>query len=114
MVMNILRGENNMVLNLTKENFEKEVLQSDLPVLVDFWATWCSPCLRVVPILEELSKEVKGLAVIGKLDVDAEYEIADQFEIMSIPTIVVFKNGKVHTSTLGVQSKATLRKLLEV
>ncbi|MFH1692779.1 MAG: thioredoxin [Bacillota bacterium] len=103
-----------MVLHLTTKNFEKEVLQSEVPVLVDFWATWCSPCLRVVPILEELGKEVIGLAKIGKLDVDAEYEIADQFGIMSIPTIVVFKDGKVHQSTIGVQSKATLRRLLEV
>ncbi len=103
-----------MVLNLTTENFEKEVLKSELPVLVDFWATWCSPCLRVVPILEELDKEVSGLAKVGKLDVDAQYEIADQFGIMSIPTMVVFKNGKVHQSVLGVQSKAALRKLLEV
>ncbi len=103
-----------MVLQLTTENFDKEVLKSDIPVLVDFWATWCSPCLRLVPILEELDKEVGGLAKVGKLDVDAEYEIADQFGIMSIPTIVVFKNGKVHQSIIGVQSKATLRKLLEV
>lgn len=103
-----------MVLHLTTENFEKEVLQSDVPVLVDFWATWCSPCLRVTPILEDLDKEVGSLVRIGKLDVDAEYEIADQFGIMSIPTMVVFKNGKVHQSTIGVQSKTTLRKMLEV
>ena len=103
-----------MVLHLTKENFEKEVLQSDVPVLVDFWATWCSPCLRVTPILEALDLEVGTLARIGKLDVDAEYEIADQFGIMSIPTMVIFKDGKVHQSTIGVQSKATLRKMLEV
>ena len=85
-----------MVIHLTTENFEKEVLNSELPVLVDFWATWCSPCQRVAPILEALSKEVIGLAKIAKLDVDEQYELADQFGIMSIPTLVVFKGGKVH------------------
>ncbi len=102
-----------MVFKFTTENFEKEVLQSDVPVLVDFWATWCSPCLRVTPILEDLVKETGDSFKVGKLDVDAEYEIADQFDIMSIPTMVVFKNGKVHQSMIGVQSKATLKKMLE-
>ncbi len=101
-----------MVIHLTTENFEKEVLQSNVPVLVDFWATWCGPCQRVAPILEALSKEVSGHAKIAKLDVDAEYQIADQFGIMSIPTLVVFKNGKVEQSTLGVQTKETLKGLL--
>jgi thioredoxin 1 len=101
-----------MVIHLTTENFEKEVLQSNVPVLVDFWATWCGPCQRVAPILETLSKEVHGQAKITKLDVDAEYQIADQFGIMSIPTLVVFKNGKVEQSTLGVQTKETLKGLL--
>jgi thioredoxin 1 len=103
-----------MVIQLTTENFEKEVLNSELPVLVDFWATWCSPCQRVAPILEALSKEVMGLAKIAKLDVDEQYELADQFGIMSIPTLVVFKGGKVHQSTIGVQSKETLKKLLGI
>lgn len=102
-----------MVKHFTTENFKKEVLESDVPVLVDFWATWCSPCLRVTPILEDLDKEVGNLYKIGKLDVDAEYQIADEFGIMSIPTMVVFKNGKVHQSAVGVQSKATLKKMLE-
>jgi thioredoxin 1 len=105
------RGEN-MVIILTKENFEKEVLKSNVPVLVDFWATWCGPCQRVHPILEALSEEVKGQAKICKLDVDAEYEIADDFGIMSIPTIVSFKDGKVSQSMIGVQSKETLKKML--
>ncbi|OHE45514.1 MAG: thioredoxin [Tenericutes bacterium GWF2_38_8] len=103
-----------MVIQLTTENFEKEVLNSELPVLVDFWATWCSPCQRVAPILEALSKEVIGLAKIAKLDVDEQYELADQFGIMSIPTLVVFKGGKVYQSTIGVQSKETLKKLLGI
>jgi thioredoxin 1 len=107
----IKRGEI-MVIVLTKENFDQEVLKSHLPVLVDFWATWCGPCQRVHPILESLSEEVRGLAKICKLDVDAEYEIADDFGILSIPTIVAFKDGKVINSMIGVQSKETLKKML--
>jgi thioredoxin 1 len=103
-----------MVVKLTTENFENEVLKSDLPVLVDFWATWCGPCQRVAPILEDLGLELLGRAKIAKLDVDEEYEIADQFGIMSIPTMVVFKEGKVFQSTIGVQSKETLKKMLGV
>ena len=101
-----------MVLNVTTESFEKDVLKSELPVLVDFWATWCAPCQRVTPILEALSKEVEGKAVIAKLDVDEEYVIADQFGVMSIPTIVVFRDGKIEKSMIGVQSKDTLKKML--
>ncbi len=101
-----------MVMNFTTENFEKEVLNSEVPVLVDFWAAWCTPCQRVTPILEALTLEIGDKAKIGKLDVDVEYEIADEFGIMSIPTIVVFKNGKVAESMIGVQSKETLKKLL--
>ncbi len=101
-----------MVKHLKTDTFKKEVLESDVPVLVDFWAKWCSPCLRVAPILEELSKEVEGKAKICKLEVDEEYEIADEYEIMSIPTIVVFVNGEIKEQVIGVQSKQSLLKLL--
>ena len=103
-----------MVINFTTENFQKEVLESNVPVLVEFWASWCVPCQRVAPILEDLDGDVKDKAKVGKLDVDEEYEIADEFGIMSIPTLIVFKNGKVHQSTIGVQSKETLKKLLDL
>ena len=103
-----------MVHTFTTNNFEEEVLKSDRPVLVEFWATWCGPCQRVAPILEDLANDIKDLAKIGKLDVDEESEIADELGIMSIPTMIVFKNGKVHQSTIGVQSKDTLKKLLDL
>lgn len=103
-----------MVNTFTTGNFETEVLKSDVPVLVEFWATWCGPCQRVAPVLEDLANDVKDLAKIGKLDVDEEYEIADELGIMSIPTIIVFKDGKIHQSTIGVQSKETLKKLLSL
>lgn len=101
-----------MVKHLKTKDFKKEVLESDVPVLVDFWAKWCSPCLRVAPILDELSKEVEGKAKICKLEVDEEYEIADAYEIMSIPTIVVFVNGEIKEQVIGVQSKQSLLRLL--
>lgn len=104
----------NMVHTFTTDNFDTEVLQSNVPVLVEFWATWCGPCQRVAPILEDLAKDVQAAAKIGKLDVDEEYQVADELGIMSIPTLIVFKNGKVHQSTIGVQSKETLKKLLDL
>ncbi|MCI5511674.1 MAG: thioredoxin [Eubacterium sp.] len=95
----------------TTENFEKEVLQSDVPVLVDFWATWCMPCKMLAPVIEEIAAEADGYKV-GKVDVDQEPELAQKYRIMSIPSIFVFKNGKVAASTVGVQPKAALKELL--
>ncbi|MGN0264811.1 MAG: thioredoxin [Oliverpabstia sp.] len=95
----------------TTENFEKEVLQSDVPVLVDFWATWCMPCKMLAPVIEEIAAEADGYKV-GKVDVDQEPELAQKYRIMSIPSILVFKNGKVAASTVGVRPKAALKELL--
>lgn len=96
----------------TTANFENEVLNSDVPVLVDFWATWCMPCKMLAPTIEELAKEADGYKV-GKVDVDKEPELAQKYRIMSIPTVLVFKNGKVAASMVGLQSKAKLLSMLK-
>ena len=98
-----------MEITLTSQNFETEVLQSEKPVLVDFWATWCGPCMRQAPIIEEI--EAEGYTV-GKVDVDQEPALAQQFRIMSIPTLLVFKNGKEANRVVGLTSKNDLLALL--
>ena len=93
------------VLTITKDNFENEVLKSDVPVLVDFWASWCGPCRMMSPIVDEIAEEVAGCKV-GKINVDEEGELAQQFGIMSIPTLLVFRDGKVANQSVGVRDKA--------
>ena len=95
---------------LTKENFEEIVLQSEEPILVDFWATWCGPCMMLAPHLEELSKVYK----VGKVNVDEQMELASQFGIISIPSLMVFKGGKLVNKSVGYQSLESLQKLMEV
>lgn len=95
----------------TTANFDSEVLGSDKPVLVDFWATWCGPCQKQGPIVEELADELTDVKV-GKLDVDAEEEIAGRYNIMSIPTVILFKNGEVAGKAVGLQSKESLQALI--
>lgn len=101
------------VLHLTKENFEKEVLQAKEPVLVDFWASWCGPCQMVGPVVEEVAGEVTG-AKVCKVDVDAQPELARQFRVMSIPTLMVFKDGQTVKREVGAKSKAELLDMLNV
>lgn len=101
------------VLKITKDNFEKEVMQSDKPILLDFWATWCGPCKIVGPVVEQVAKETADVARVGKINVDEEQELAQAFKVMSIPTLVVMKEGKVVKSTVGVQSKQTLLSMLQ-
>ena len=101
------------VLKITKDNFETEVLKSDKPVLLDFWASWCGPCKRVAPIIEEVAGETGNSAIIGKVNVDEEPELAQVFKVMSIPTLAVMKNGKVVKSVVGVQSKQTILSMIQ-
>lgn len=101
------------VLKITKDNFEKEVMQSDMPILLDFWASWCGPCKMVGPVVEQVAKETVDVARVGKINVDEEQELAQAFKVMSIPTLVVMKEGKVVKSTVGVQSKQTLLSMLQ-
>ena len=102
-----------MAKEITDQNFQEIVINSNQPVLVDFWAAWCGPCLMIAPAIEELSKEYEGKAVIGKVDVDQNPEISMQFGIRSIPTLLFFKDGKVVDKVVGVQSKAALAQRLE-
>ena len=101
------------VTHITKANFEEEVLNSGIPVLLDFWASWCGPCRMIAPFVEEIAEENESVKVC-KVDVDREMELATRFGITSIPTLMVFKNGKPVTTALGYRPKADILKLLEV
>ena len=96
------------LIELTDNNFEKEVEQSDIPVLIDFWAIWCSPCKMIAPIVEELAKDYDGKLKVGKLDVDNNRQTAIKFGIRSIPTLLLFKDGHVADQIVGVTAKANL------
>ena len=102
-----------MAMNLTMDNFEQEVLNAQVPVLVDFWAVWCMPCKMLAPVIEELSEEANGAYKVGKVDVDAAPALAAQFGIMNIPTVLVFKNGKVVDKSVGVVPKSKLQDMLK-
>ena len=99
------------VLNITKENFENEVMKSEKVVLLDFFATWCGPCRMVSPIIDEIAEENEHI-VVGKVDVDAQSELATQFQVYSIPTLVVLKDGKVLKQSTGAKSKAQILAML--
>ncbi len=93
--------------------FKSEVLESGVPVLVDFWATWCAPCRAIAPSLEELATQYKGKAKVAKIDIDANQQVAQQFGIRSIPTLLVFKGGKVVSQIVGAVAKNKLEEALQ-
>ena len=100
------------VITLTAENFEQEVLKSDIPVLVDFWAPWCMPCRMLSPVIDDIAKDATNFKV-GKINVDEQGELAQQYGIMSIPTLIIFRNGKVSNQTMGVQPKQAILEMLK-
>lgn len=93
------------MVTLTKENFDGEIIKSEVPCLVDFWASWCGPCRMVSPIIDELADEYDGKLKVGKVNVDEEGELAAEYAVVSIPTIIIFKNGKVEQKLVGARSK---------
>lgn len=100
------------VVNISGENWDSEVLKSDIPVLVDFWATWCGPCKMLAPVLDELAVELDGKVKIAKVDVETNQELATKYQVRSIPALFVFKNGAVQEQMVGAMSKADLAKKL--
>ena len=100
-------------LKITRENFENEVMKSDIPVLIDFWAPWCGPCRMMGPIIEQMADEYEGKVKVGKVNVDEEGELSQAFGVMSIPTIVLVKDGKVVKQVVGARPKAEMEAMLQ-
>lgn len=107
------KNMSDLIVNTTDTNFDQDVLQADIPVLVDFWATWCGPCKAIAPILEDLAAEYQGKVKIVKVDVDNNPQAASRFGIRNIPTLFVFKDGEKVDSVMGLQPKNELAKVLD-
>jgi thioredoxin 1 len=101
------------LVHLTQKNFNEEVMKSTLPVLVDFWAEWCAPCKRIAPIIDEVAKEYSGKIKVAKLNVDEAANVASKYGIMSIPTVIIFKDGKAVDQVVGLLSKPQLKEKIE-
>jgi thioredoxin 1 len=101
------------VVTITRENFEQEVIKSDTPVLVDFWASWCGPCMAIGPIIDEIANDYDGKLKVGKLNVDEQGELAKKYRVMSIPTIMIFKNGEVAERVVGARAKSEFAGLID-
>lgn len=101
------------IIDVSKETFENEVLKSDIPVIVDFWAAWCGPCRMLSPIIDEAANENEGVFKVCKVDVDEQPDIAREYGIMSIPTLIVFKNGEISNRSMGLIQKDKLLSLLD-
>ena len=99
-------------INLTNQNFEEEVLKSGIPVLVDFFATWCGPCKMLAPVIAELAEKYEGKVKVGKVNVDEENELAMKYQILSIPTLVLFKDGKIINIKVGLSSKSEIENMI--
>lgn len=99
------------VIEITNQNFEKEVIQSDKPVLVDFWAVWCPPCKKLSPVVDKIAEENSQIKV-GKVNVDEQEELKERFSIMSIPTLIFFKNGEIVSTSLGAISKGEIEQII--
>ncbi len=100
------------IFEFTDANFRAEVLNSERPVLVDFWATWCGPCKAIAPVISDLAKDFEGKVKVGKLDIDNQQAVAQQYKIMSIPTLLVFKGGQVVDTIVGAKPKAVIEGVL--
>ena len=100
------------VVTITKNNFEAEVIRSDKPVLVDFWAVWCGPCKALAPYIEQLAEEFEGRASFGKVNIDDNMALAEKYDVSSIPTLIVFKGGKILEKSIGMRPKAGLAQML--
>ena len=101
-----------MEVMITRDNFEAEVLRSEIPMLVDFWATWCGPCRMLAPVISEIAEEYAGTVKVGKVNVDEEPELAMQFRVDSIPTVMLFKEGRLVNTTVGFRPKEQIAAML--